>query len=154
MPAAKLFLDSSALVAGAASETGAARALLVLAEAGQVDLVVAEQIIVETERVLARKLPGALPAYRPMLVATRLKIVRDPAPGAIAKHRGLIVHEADLPVLVAAMQASVDYLVTLNRKHFLDDPNAAARSGLRIGSPADALVWLRSRWSGGPDEIE
>jgi hypothetical protein len=31
-------------------------------------------------------------------------------------------HTADAPILVAAAQAEVDYLVTLNRKHFLDDP--------------------------------
>jgi predicted nucleic acid-binding protein len=149
MPAARLFLDSSALVAGAASETGAARALLVLAEAGQLDLVVSEQVVVESERTLARKLPGALPAYRPLLLATRLTIVRDPAPEATAAHQGLIAHEADLPVLVAAMGAGADYLVTFNRRHFLDDPGVAARSGLRIGSPADALAWLRTRGAEG-----
>jgi predicted nucleic acid-binding protein len=145
MLAVRLFFDSSALVAGVASGTGAARALLVLAEAGQVQLVVSEQVITETERVLARKLPAALPALRPLLLATHLTIVRDPAPEAIAAHRGLIAHEADLPVLVAAMQAGVDTLVSFNRRHFLDDSDVAVRSGLRIGSPADALHWLRTQ---------
>jgi len=145
MPAARLFLDSSALVAGAASDTGAARALLVLAEAGQIAIVVSEQVIAESERVLAHKLAGALPAFRPLLLTARLTIIRDPEPEAVAAHEGLIAHAADLPVLVAAMQANVDYLVTFNRRHFLDDPGVAARSGLRIGSPADALDWLRAR---------
>ena len=53
------------------------------------------------------------------------------------------MHLADVPVLVAAMNARTDYLVTLNRRHFVDDPNVAARSGLRIGTPGDALVWVR-----------
>jgi predicted nucleic acid-binding protein len=145
MPAARLFLDSRALVAGAASETGAARALLVLAEAGHIAIVVSEQVITESERVLARKLPGALPAFRPLLLTARLTIVRDPEPEEVAAHEGLIAHAADLPVLVAAMQANVDYLVTFNRRHFLDDPGVAARSGMRIGSPADALDWLRAQ---------
>jgi predicted nucleic acid-binding protein len=145
MPAVRLFFDSSALVAGVASETGAARALLALAEAGQVQLVVSEQVIAETERVLARKLPGALVAYRPLLLASHLTIVHDPAPEAIIVHRGLIAHAADLPVLVAAMQAGVDDLVSFNRRHFLDDSEVAVRSGLRIGSPADVLNWLRTQ---------
>jgi predicted nucleic acid-binding protein len=144
MPAARLFLDSSAFVAGVASEAGAARSLLILAETGQIEIVVSEQVVAETERVLARKLPAALPAYRPLLLATRLTIVRDPAPEEVAAHWGLIAHEADLPVLVATMEARVDYLVTFNRRHFLDDPDVAAGSGLRIGSPADALAWLRA----------
>ena len=40
-------------------------------------------------------------------------------------------------------QSKTDYLVTLNRRHYVDDPNVAARSGLRIGTPGDALVWVR-----------
>jgi len=151
MPIARLFLDSSALLAGAASETGAARALLVLAEAEHIDLIVSEQVIAESERVLARKLPRALPAFRPLTLAARLSIVRDPAPEEVVAHRGLIAHVPDLPVLLAAMKACVDYLVTFNRIHFLDDPEVAAKSGLRIGSPADALDWLRAQPPTEPD---
>ena len=147
MPTARLFFDSSALVAGVASETGAARALLILAEAEQIDIVVSEQVVAESERTLARKLPRALPAFRPLLLATRLSIVRDPEPDAVDAHGSLIAHRADLPVLVAAMTAGVDYLVTFNRRHFLDDPGVAVRSGLRIGSPADALAWIRAQRS-------
>ena len=47
------------------------------------------------------------------------------------------------PILVAAALAEVDYLVTLNRKHFLDDPQVAVRSGLRIGAPGEVLAWVR-----------
>lgn len=46
---------------------------------------------------------------------------------------------------MAAMHARVDFLATLNRKHFLDDPQVAARSGLRIGTPGDALAYIRDR---------
>jgi hypothetical protein len=54
-------------------------------------------------------------------------------------------HPADIPILVAAMQAGVDYLVTLNRRHFTDDPEVAHRAGLRIGTPGDALAWVREQ---------
>lgn len=151
MPAARLFLDSSALVAGVASESGAARALLVLAEAGEIAILVSEQVVAETERALARRLPGALPAYRPLLRATGLTILSDPEPAVVAANEGLIAHRADLPLLVAAMQAGVDYLVTFNRRHFLDDPDVAVKSGVRIGTPADALTWLRTRSIEGSD---
>jgi hypothetical protein len=30
-----------------------------------------------------------------------------------------------------------------NQRHFIDDPSVAARSGLRIGAPGDALAWVR-----------
>ena len=45
------------------------------------------------------------------------------------------------------MDAKVDFLVTLNRKHFIDDPGVAMKSGLRIGTPGDALGWVRGQLS-------
>jgi hypothetical protein len=43
------------------------------------------------------------------------------------------------------MKAKVDYLVTLNRRYFLEDANLAQKSGLYIGTPGDALVWVRGQ---------
>ena len=43
------------------------------------------------------------------------------------------------------MLARVDYLTTLNRRHFVDDPNVAVRSGLLISMLGDILAWVRER---------
>ena len=56
-----------------------------------------------------------------------------------------IIHPKDAPILRAAMDAQVDYLVTLNRKHFLGNPEVTRRSGLRIGAPEDFLAWFRQQ---------
>lgn len=146
MPRPDLFLDSSALFAGVVSPDGAARALLLLAEAGLVTVTVSEQVVAETERALARKVPPALAYYREALRSTGLRIVRDPSSEEVEVHKDIIAHRADVPIVVAAMRADVDYLVTLNRRHFIDDPGVAARSGLRIGAPGDALAWVREQW--------
>ena len=143
MSSPELFFDSSALFAGIASASGASRALLLLAELGLVRITVSEQVVAETERAVARKMARALPDLREAIRATDLHIVRDPSRAEVAANLELISHEADIPILVAAMQAKTDYLVTLNRRHFLDDPGVAVRSGLRIGTPGDALVWVR-----------
>lgn len=140
-----LFFDSSALFAGVVSAVGAARALLLLAEAGAIRITVSEQVIVETERALARKRLQALPVFRETLRAANIRIARDPSPAEVAAWRGAIAHEADLPILVAAIAAQTDFLVTLNRRHFVDDPEVRRRSGLRIGAPGEALIWTRSR---------
>lgn len=144
-----LFFDSSALFAGVVSAIGASRALLILAESDQVTVTVSEQVIVETERAIARKVIRALPAYREALCYTGLRIVRDPSPEDVQAHQHLIAHRADVAVVLAAMRAEVDYLVTLNRRHFIDDPSVATRSGLRIGLPGDALAWVRERSTNG-----
>lgn len=143
MTRADLFFDSSALFAGVASSTGAARALLVLSETGVINITISEQVVTETERALARKVPRALPDFRESLRIDTLRIVRDPTMEEITPHKELISHAADVPIVVSAMKAEVDYLVTFNRRHFLDDPVVAERSGLRIGTPGEALHWLR-----------
>ena len=141
-----LFLDSSALFADAVSPNGAARMLLLLAEAGLVTITISEQVVAETERAVARKVPQALAYYREALRSTGLRIVRDPSPEEVEAHKNIIAHRADVPIVVAAMKADVDYLVTLNRRHFIDDPGVATRSGLRIGTPGDVLAWVREQW--------
>lgn len=138
-----LFLDSSALIAGIVSAQGAARVLLLLAEDEKVDLLVSEQVIAEVERNIARKMPRFLPLVREMILHAKVQILRDPGPAEVQARMNWIGHAADVPVLVAAAEANVDFLATLNKRHFLDDSNVMKRSGLRIGTPGDALVWVR-----------
>ena len=71
--------------------------------------------------------------------------MHDPSPEDVAFHRDIISHQADVSIVVAAMKAQVDYLVTFNRRHFIDDPGVAARSGLPIGTPGDGLAWVREQ---------
>ena len=147
MPEINLFLDSSALFAGIVSASGAARALLLLAESGLITVTISEQVVTETERAITRKVPSAINDLRQAILESKARIVRDPSPEDVTAHSKLISHPADVPILLAAMQAKVDYLVTLNRKHFIDDPNVAQGSGLRIGTPGDALSWVREKIS-------
>lgn len=146
MPLIRLFLDSSALMAGILSSQGAARALLLLSEAGQIDLIVSQQVIVEVERSLAHKAALALPFAREMILRANVAIIRDPTSDELLPHQGWISHTADLPILVAAVRAKVGFLATLNTRHFIDDPDVANKSGLRIGTPGDALVWVREQF--------
>lgn len=140
-----LFLDSSALIAGIVSTTGAARALLLLAESGQISVTISEQVLAETERAIARKVPLALSELRQAILATQSRIVRDPSPAEVSVNRNLSSHQADISIVLATMRANADYLVTLNRKHFIDDVHVSQRSGLRIGTPGDALSWGREQ---------
>jgi predicted nucleic acid-binding protein len=143
----RVFLDTSALLAGLASATGASSKILALGEAGVLALVVSEQVLVEAKRNLQDKLPNAIPEYERFLNACPLERVPDPSATDVAKAKG-IIHPKDASIMVAATDAQVDYLVTLNRKHFLDDPEVARKSGLRIGAPDDLLDWLREQLEG------
>lgn len=140
-----IFFDSSALIAGIVSAQGAARALLLLAEDEKILISISEQVIAEVERNLARKAPKAVPFAREMILNANIRILRDPQISDILKHQDWISHPADVPILVVAALARVDFLATLNTKHFIDDPDVSLRSGLRIGTPGDALAWVREQ---------
>jgi predicted nucleic acid-binding protein len=77
MPNPKVFFDSSALIAGVISASGAARVLLVMSENGDIDLIISDQVITETERSLTRKAPHALPEYRDTMRDANIKVIRN-----------------------------------------------------------------------------
>ncbi|MGQ9553166.1 MAG: PIN domain-containing protein [Anaerolineae bacterium] len=145
MPKLRLFLDSSALIAGIVSPQGAARALLLLGEAEKLTLILSEQVIAEVERNIARKAAQALPFAREMILRAKVHIVCDPLPEEVRRHRHWISHQADVPIIVAAAQSKVHFLVTLDSHHFLEDTTVTERSGLRLGTPGDALAWVREQ---------
>ncbi len=138
-----IFLDSSALIAGAISETGAAHVLLQLGESEDILLIISEMVIVESERSIAKKSPRNLNDSRSLIKSAKPRIVHNPSDKEVEANLYLIDDPNDVPILLAAMKAKVDYLAAHNRKHFLDDPKVAERSGLKIGTPGDVLVWIR-----------
>lgn len=143
MPKFNIFLDSSALIAGAISESGAAHVLLNLGETQDILLTVSEMVIVESERSMAKKSPSSLDDLRNLIKLSNLRIVENPTKEEVEANLYLIGDPTDVPILLAAMKTKVDYLATHNRKHFLDDLTVAEKSGLRIGTPGDVLAWLR-----------
>jgi len=144
MPKIRIFFDSSAFFAGVVSAIGAARALLKLAEAEIIEIAISEQVIVETEKAIIKKSPLSLPDFRNFVIKTHPTIFRVTKQEA-DKALYMISDPTDAPILAAAMKAKVDFLATHNRKHFLDDPKVSENSGLKIGTPGDALAWIREK---------
>jgi predicted nucleic acid-binding protein len=114
----RVFLDTSALIAGIASPTGAAREVLRLAEAHLIELVVSRQVLTEADRNLAAKLPAILGDYHDLLEQLDPVIVEDPFREAV-REAIRVIHKNDAPILAAAKQAAVNYLVTWNTRDFL-----------------------------------
>ena len=118
-----------------------------LAVVEEITITISEQVVIESEHSLALKSPHSLPYYRDLLRMVKPRIVRIPAPKEVAKCHSIISDPTDAPILATAVKAGVDYLVMLNRKYFITDPKVAEKTGLRIGTPADALTWIREQLS-------
>ena len=145
MPSLNLFLDSSALIAGIISSQGAARVLLLLSEDNLIKLFASEQVITEVERNIARKAPKAISFAREIILQSRITVLRDPSQEDVNQNQDWISHPADVPILVAAVNAHVNFMISLDAKHFLDDAEVSRKCGLRIGTPGDALAWVREQ---------
>ena len=100
---------------------------LVLADAVREE--VEENLLVHARNLLAKQADEVIEDYRRLIELTKPEIVPFPELGAVLAGRKLIRHEADVPVLLSAMEAKPDWLLTHNTKHFT--PVVAHRTGLR-----------------------
>ena len=136
----RVFTDSSVLIAGAGSRTGASRAVLTMAEIGLFRLIVSRQVLDECDRNLRKKLPAALPILAELLAVIGPEIMPDPPPEE-TNQWAAIIEPKDAPILAAAVQASPDRLLTLNTKDFTAE--VAAKSRLTIQTPGEFVQDIR-----------
>jgi predicted nucleic acid-binding protein len=144
----RLFLDSNVLTGGIVASWGLDKAVLSLCAARICKLVLAEAVREEVEENLLLHAAGLSPKdadalienYRRLIELTRPEVVAYPAPEAVRANRRIIRHEADVPVLLSAMAAKPDWLLTHNTKHFT--PAVAERTGLRIATPVEFFETL------------
>ncbi len=145
----EVFLDSSAVFAAILSATGGARQILRLGEIGQARLRVSGAVLSEVERALREKLPDHLPTLALWLDAARVTVAAAPGKAALTRLRSWLGYAPDALVLAAAVGAGVDFFVTLDRKHFLDNAPLRAALPFPIGTPGDYLGWHRARLTPG-----
>jgi hypothetical protein len=112
-------VDADVIFAGSASpsEHGASLMILRMGEITLIDAVTSRQAITEAERNLTAKIPDALATFR-LLVERSLRVTPDPSRQDLAAY-GDIADPKDLPILVAAVRESCEWLVTFNVDDFV-----------------------------------
>jgi|CXWL01.1.fsa_nt_gi predicted nucleic acid-binding protein len=136
-----VFIDTSALIAGILSPTGAAHEVLRLCESGVVKAVMSRQVLVEADRNLSEKFSVLLSEYRLFLKQLSPLIVDDPSRASVDQARKIIRHN-DAPILAAAIEEGVDYLVTWNTRHF-QKKSVRDHAQLPILTPGEFLEEFR-----------
>jgi len=139
----RLFLDSNVLTGGIVSPGGLDKAVLSLCAAQVCRLVLGEVVRDEVEENLlvhAARLPSLdadqlIEDYRRLIKLTNPEMVPYPDKDLVRASRHLIRHAADVPVLLSAMAARSDWLLTHNTGHFTKA--VAQRASSRIATPAE-----------------
>ena len=140
----KVFIDTSVLIAGVASVSGASATVLDLCEAESIQMVISRQVLVEADRNFSAKLPGLVTQFRQFMRNLAPLMAEDPPRAAVERAAALIAQK-DAAILAAALEAKVDYLITLDKKHFLK-PKVKENIPLEVCTPADFLRIFESRW--------
>lgn len=146
--APQLLLDSNIITGGLVSRWGQQRAVLSLCAAKTCRLVLAEYVRIEVERNLLKHVDRLsetdaeqlMADYDGLLRLTRPKMIPLPTAEEVRKYRHLISHAADVPVVLSAIHAKSDWIITTNRDHFTDA--VALKIGIRIASPMEFFQQL------------
>ncbi len=120
-----LFLDANIFVAAAASPRGGSRLLFDLARAGRVKIITTAHALREADRNITRKL--AAPAYRIyeeilLEVPPSLQALEGITHAHVAFAERLVPPK-DVPILLGALASGCEFLITLDRKDFLENKN-------------------------------
>lgn len=137
-PPPRVFIDSSVLIAGSISPTGAARILLTAGLLSKALLLFSADVFEEAERNLRKKFPAALPALAVFQDAFVDQTVQ-PDEDTIRRAAALVAAK-DAPILAGALTAAAIYLATFDQQHLL---SAAGRiretCGIMVATPSEIL---------------
>ena len=141
----RIFLDTSAIFAGIWSETGGGRMLLRLGEAGAIVLLTSLMAVEELEGAFRAKAPRALGTLALVFDRARVEVTGHPSGDLRTRADRLVDHPGDAQILASAWEADVDFFVSLDRKHFVDNQRPVEEVPFRVGTPGDCLAWIRER---------
>jgi hypothetical protein len=94
-----------------------------------------DNLLLQAERLPSLDADQLLDDYRRLIKLTDPELVPYPHQDLVNSRRHLIRHAADVPVLLSAMAAKPDWLLTHNTRHFTHA--VAGRTSLRIATPTE-----------------
>jgi len=140
----KVFIDTNVLIAGVASVTGASATVLDLCESESIEMVISRQVLVEADRNFSAKLPHLITQFR-QFIQNLAPLMMDDPPATEVEKAARFIARKDAAILAAAIEAKVDSLITLDKKHFLKE-KMGPKIPIEICTPADFLRIFERLW--------
>ena len=113
----KVFLDTSAILAGLNSPSGAAGVILAACFSKEIIAVISPQVIEEANRNIPLKFPGLTTSWQSFLLIPP-KVTKQPSLKQVAAAYK-ILPTSDAPILASAIFVKPTALITWNTKDFL-----------------------------------
>ncbi|OGK08588.1 hypothetical protein A2767_00645 [Candidatus Roizmanbacteria bacterium RIFCSPHIGHO2_01_FULL_35_10] len=131
----KVFFDSSVLFSAVNSPTGGSAKLFTLTN---IKKIVSKVVLTEVERNVRNKLLN-YHLDRFFLLVEKLEIVDLPIDKGLVKKTEEIIVKKDAVILMQAKKAKPDFLVTLDKKHFLQEKVINFMQPAKVLTPKDLL---------------
>lgn len=133
----KVFLDSSIIISASASIYGASAYILGLGRIRQIEVYVSPEVLREAKKNIESKLD--LDCIKRFLYYSQLANLRlEPeADTESIRECQKYIHTKDAPILAAAIISPAEYIITLDRKHFLQKEVEDFVKQKIISSPGD-----------------
>lgn len=138
----KIFLDANIFFAAIKSKEGGSYFLLELAKRDLVRIITVAHALSEAERNIGDKLgnPALLRHYTNILSIHPEIHSLSHIPQVLEERLQRYVPEKDIPILAGAIMSGVKILITLDRRHFLQNPKLAQlKLPLTIMTPGDFI---------------
>ena len=135
-----VFLDSSVIVAAFASKTGASALILGYSRQKKLNTIVSREVIEEARKNISLKI-GKIGEKRlsNYIKFANIRLVVSPSTEQITECEQYI-DKKDAPILAAAIESQADYIVSLDRKHFLQPEVIKNAKPKLIISPGDFVL--------------
>jgi predicted nucleic acid-binding protein len=134
-----VFLDACVLIAASHSPSGGSALVIEICQGHLFKSAVTIEVLLETRVNIIEKFgePELINFYK-LLAALDPEMIPIPEPAKIEQYQALVVRK-DLHVLAAALSCGVEYLITLDRRHFMTPIISAAGLPIKILTPGDFL---------------
>lgn len=147
----RLFADSNVFIQSVLQPGSAPAAVMDLVASGKLELFTCNDVISEVRNALTMRLkddplqiPKVLLELDTLLRRTNVTIVPDPSAQEVQKtfdtYMASMRHDADIPILAAALSTKPDCILSGNRQHFNDA--VSRKCGIRICSCQEFLHLL------------
>ena len=113
----KVFIDTSVLLSGLNSPRGASGIILSASVLQKITPIISEQVIEESERNITKKFPLLQSSFEAFFLIPPF-IAKNPTLKEV-RNAHTILPTTDAPILASAIKTNPDFLITLDKNHFL-----------------------------------
>ena len=137
----RVFLDANVYFAGFFSSKGASSLIFESVSKKKLMVFASRLVLREADKNLRLKGDAkSVKAFHRFLQKTKIRVIPTPDERVLQRYES-VIHPKDVPVLAAALESKVAYLITLDQRHFLTEKvqSYASKEKFKVMTPGDFL---------------